>query len=360
MELIEENEKAYNDLIMSIDTTTAAGKVAFSLVRSSKTKDYPDGNAVVAWKRLRQKFMPDSAPTMTKLQQQFYSSKLEKNQDPDVWMTKMEYIRVQLEELSSEMTDIQFMTQIINNLTDDYEVLVEIVGRRLMDDLTIEELRNELNLRFERLQDKRHNNNNNSNNSNDDNKPEHAMYAGGKFKGKCNHCGKIGHKVKDCYVKDPSKKPQRNNNNNNSNNNNNNKFTGTCNYCGKVGHREAQCFKKQRETSGSNNNNDSAAPAVSNVEEKAEVVLMAFDGFRNIDNILNKQQENADYNNEDEEIFEEIFDPPIAVRQPEHFHTWGRCYIIVIKVDDVEIFVLRVVKMMLNMNMILLMYRIVF
>jgi gag-polypeptide of LTR copia-type len=135
LKIIDQNEIAYSELMMAMDTTKAAGKVAFSLVRSSKSKDYPDGHAAVAWKRLKQKYLPDAAPTMTKLQQQFYSSRLEKNQYPNVRMTKMEYIRSQLEDLSSEMTDVHFMTQIIKNLTDDYKVLVEIVGRTYHNDV---------------------------------------------------------------------------------------------------------------------------------------------------------------------------------------------------------------------------------
>ena len=50
--LIDLNEIAYSELIMSIDTTTAAGMVAFGLVKASKSKDYPDGNAATSWKRL--------------------------------------------------------------------------------------------------------------------------------------------------------------------------------------------------------------------------------------------------------------------------------------------------------------------
>jgi hypothetical protein len=50
-------------------------------------------------------------------------------------------------------------------------------------ELSIEEVRTELNLRYERLKKangKHH-------------VIEHALYMGGKFKGKCHWCGKIGH-----------------------------------------------------------------------------------------------------------------------------------------------------------------------
>jgi hypothetical protein len=39
------NELAYNELILSIDDKTSAGKVAFDLVKGSKNKDNADGNA---------------------------------------------------------------------------------------------------------------------------------------------------------------------------------------------------------------------------------------------------------------------------------------------------------------------------
>ena len=51
--MCELNELAYSDLIMSMDTSTTAGKVAFGLVKSSKSKDFPDGNAAISWKRLK-------------------------------------------------------------------------------------------------------------------------------------------------------------------------------------------------------------------------------------------------------------------------------------------------------------------
>ena len=40
-ELVELNKKAFGDLVISIDCSTAAGKVAFSMIKNTKTKEYP-------------------------------------------------------------------------------------------------------------------------------------------------------------------------------------------------------------------------------------------------------------------------------------------------------------------------------
>jgi hypothetical protein len=39
--LSEQNKNGFGDLILSIDCTSAAGKVAFSMVKSTKTKNFP-------------------------------------------------------------------------------------------------------------------------------------------------------------------------------------------------------------------------------------------------------------------------------------------------------------------------------
>lgn len=250
-------------------------------MRGSKCKDYPDGNAAASWKRLKGTYMPDTAPTMTQLHQEFYSSKLKPGYDPDIWMTKLEFLRIQLEELDYIITDDQFMVHIINNLTKDYGTLVDILGRRLgkgvKDKLEIEQLRQELNLRYERLRGYETSNNNYNNNKYYDNQDEKTMYAGQKFKGRCRHCGVYGHKAAACWERNPQLRPTNNNNsgsvnnrynnnngnnnnrsgntnnnnnqryNNNSNNNNNRRFNGKCNYCGIIGHKDADCNKKKRE-----------------------------------------------------------------------------------------------------------------
>ena len=54
-EVNEKNEEAYEDLILG---ETEMGRVVFQMVKGSKTKDFPDGDCCVAWKRLNEKFEP--------------------------------------------------------------------------------------------------------------------------------------------------------------------------------------------------------------------------------------------------------------------------------------------------------------
>jgi hypothetical protein len=84
------DELAYTELILSIDDKTSSGKLAFNLVKGCKNKDYADGNASMAWERLRNKFEPSSAPSLVELEKQFRLCSLKKGQDQDIWITKLE------------------------------------------------------------------------------------------------------------------------------------------------------------------------------------------------------------------------------------------------------------------------------
>ena len=78
LKIIEFNEIAFTELILSIDVKTSNGKIAFNLIKGCKSKDYPDGNAATAWERLKNKYEPISAPSMVKLEKQFRGLALKK------------------------------------------------------------------------------------------------------------------------------------------------------------------------------------------------------------------------------------------------------------------------------------------
>ena len=255
--VIELNEIAYTELILSIDVKNSSGKIAFNLVKGCKSKDYIDGNAALAWERLRNKFEPISAPSMVKLEKQFRQLALQKNQDPEVWLTELEDLRMKLEDMGSSMSDNQFMIHILNNLTSDYELQLALMERRIGDKekpLTIDEIRDELNLRFERLSMK------SASNNESDVLEEQALFSG-RFKGVCRNCGMIGHKSVNCNKRRSTNNrfSQENNNNNFSGNNSGSNDRNTlstvyCTYCNKTGHMKKNCFKLKKRNKQLNNN----------------------------------------------------------------------------------------------------------
>jgi hypothetical protein len=89
-----------------------------------------------------------------------------------------------MEEMKLTMMDDQFLIHIMNNLTADYDLVVDIHNRRIRateNHRTMEELREELDLRYEIRQDwkmGKNKGNGNNNNSTEDT----ALYAGGKLK----------------------------------------------------------------------------------------------------------------------------------------------------------------------------------
>jgi hypothetical protein len=129
------NELTYTELILSIDDKTSIGKVAFNLVKGCKNKDYADGNASMAWERLKNKFEPLSAPSLVKLEKQFCQCSLKKGQDPDIWITELEDYRMRLEELVSSISDNQFILHILNNMKDDYDLQLAMMEKELRTSL---------------------------------------------------------------------------------------------------------------------------------------------------------------------------------------------------------------------------------
>jgi hypothetical protein len=90
--IIDMNNQGYSDLITMIDTTKSGGKVAFSIIKRSKTSEYPDGNVGVVMEALKKKYAPKTASSLSKLHKVFYGAKLKSKTHPDVFITHLEDI----------------------------------------------------------------------------------------------------------------------------------------------------------------------------------------------------------------------------------------------------------------------------
>jgi hypothetical protein len=61
-----------------IDVKTSSGTVTFSMEKGCKNKNYSEGNAAMAWERLKNKYEPTSAPSLVKAERLFRQSSFSK------------------------------------------------------------------------------------------------------------------------------------------------------------------------------------------------------------------------------------------------------------------------------------------
>ena len=81
------------------------------------------------------KYSPKTAPSLLKLKKNFANSQLESvDKHPDEWMTELESLRNEIDKISvsTKMSDEDFMIHVLNNLTEDYDVVLDGMESRLM------------------------------------------------------------------------------------------------------------------------------------------------------------------------------------------------------------------------------------
>ena len=147
------NERAYSAL-----TLTCSEPKAFRIIYNAKTKELPSGSASLAWTRLKARFEPQTGATLTQLKREFTQSKLEKGESPDEWIEKLESKRNTIEQILGKphIDDTDMMLHIINNLPDEYEVIIDQVTKELSNKtLTLESLQKNLQEKFENMKTKK-------------------------------------------------------------------------------------------------------------------------------------------------------------------------------------------------------------
>jgi hypothetical protein len=79
---------------------------------------------------------------------------LKRGDNPEIWITELEDLRIRLEDMGSTISDNQFMIHVLNNVTTDYDLQLALMEKRVGDSdkpLSIEEIKAELSLCFEIL-----------------------------------------------------------------------------------------------------------------------------------------------------------------------------------------------------------------
>ena len=123
----EANENAYHNLILA-----NAHQVAFNLVDQAVSDELPDGDAKLAWDRLKGKYDSSSASTMVQLSKKFMDLKLTNSKtDPEEWIVELEILRARLERTSYKITENHLLVHILQNVPKEYDTVVEMDGRLL-------------------------------------------------------------------------------------------------------------------------------------------------------------------------------------------------------------------------------------
>jgi len=154
------NEKAYEDLLLSIDGETKTGKVAFNLIDNAVTSANPEGDSKIAWDRLITIYAPKTAPSYIQLKKEFANSKLKSAvHNPDEWITDLEFLRTQMNNVTipgkTNMTEVDLIIHILANLPEEYEVVVSKIEEKLKTSpsaLQLEDVCTDLNSLFKRIQ----------------------------------------------------------------------------------------------------------------------------------------------------------------------------------------------------------------
>ena len=214
------NKTGYSELMALM----SRAKVAFMLVRKSRTAGLPNGSLFEAWKNLKARYEPVDVETVQEVIDKYNECKLEENEDPEEWVTRKDEIRLrlQIDFGKKDYEDEDFKAAIVHSLPEAYhaeKILLKDKYRHMHIQDIITMLRN----RYKELSI--------------ETKEESAMAAreGNQSRIICWHCGQYGHKRQSCRNKDDGKpdviKPR-------SGNRSGGGYKGICGYCNKRGHHE--------------------------------------------------------------------------------------------------------------------------
>ena len=262
--LRQANGNAYINWQLSCD------ELSYDLVSLAKTEELPDGCARDAWERLTSEYDltegEDKITLLTMFQQNQWK---DVRTNITVWLTSLAIQVNKLKKLHHVLDEEYQITHILASLPREYSSVVEQVkiDRRTSSALiTMDEVKKRLKGRY--LQLKREHGWSegemalNVKSANNQNKHIKKGSKGKYVKGRCNHCGKFGHKKADCLdLKNKKEKHQENEKKVQKD-----KSKVRCFKCGKLGLYANEC-KNDRESSGDSNNETFAMTCYKDAEE---------------------------------------------------------------------------------------------
>ena len=249
--LRQANGNAYINLQLSCED------LPYDLVSLAKTEELPDGCARDAWERLTSEYDLTEGEDKITLLTMFQQNQLEDvRTNITVWLTSLAMQVIKLKKLHHVLDEEYQITHILASLPREYSSVVEQVkiDRRTSSTLiTMDEIKKRLKERYLQLK-KEHGWSGeemalNVKSGKNQNKNIKKGSKGKYFKGRCNHCGKFGHKKADCWdLKNKKEKHQENEKKVQKD-----KSKVRCFKCGQLGHYANEC-KNDKESSGGGNN----------------------------------------------------------------------------------------------------------
>ena len=249
--LRQANGNAYINMQLSCED------LPYDLVSLAKTEELPDGCARDAWERLTSEYDLTEGEDKITLLTMFQQNQLEDvRTNITVWLTSLAMQVNKLKKLHHVLDEEYQIMHILASLPREYSSVVEQVkiDRRTSSTLiTMDEVKKRLKERYLQLK-KEHGWSEdemalNMKSGNNQNKNIKKGSKGKYFKGRCNHCGKFGHKKADCWdLKNKKEKHQENEKKVQKD-----KSKVRCFKCGKLGHYANEC-KNDKESSGGGNN----------------------------------------------------------------------------------------------------------
>jgi len=183
----DDNDKAYNNLILLVNN-----EVTFGIVDEANSVTHKNGDARIAWSKLKKKYEPTTGFSEVKLKREFNSSSLASGEDPNAWINQLTNMKRQLEKMGTAISKRDMMIHILGTLPSKYETTINLAEKDLMASaLTIEGLRELLRTKYKKLKQT----------SNQD-----VSLFTKQYKGTCGKCGKLGHKDADCFTLPKNKK----------------------------------------------------------------------------------------------------------------------------------------------------------
>ena len=110
----EYNDSAYHDLIL-----TNQNKVAFNIIDKVVTKELPDGDAGLAWRKLSAKYDSKSSVKVVELSNEFNKSRLTSlKTDPEEWIVELKILQARLDDMNFPITEKHLLIHVIHNLPE--------------------------------------------------------------------------------------------------------------------------------------------------------------------------------------------------------------------------------------------------